>query len=44
MRHRGFPIASTALVAPMSRQFVTDIHNFAAAHDVPLVGRVIPTV
>jgi len=37
MRHRGFPIASTALVAPMSRQFVTDIHNFAAAHDVPLV-------
>jgi hypothetical protein len=37
MRHRGFPIASTALVAPMSKQFVTDIYNFAAVHDVPLV-------
>jgi hypothetical protein len=37
MRHRGFPIASTALVAPMSRQFVADIHDYAAAHDVPLI-------
>jgi hypothetical protein len=37
MRHRGFPIASTALVAPMSKQFVADIHDFAAAHDVPLI-------
>jgi hypothetical protein len=37
MRHRGFPIASTALVAPVSRQFVADIHDFAAAHDVPLI-------
>lgn len=37
MRHRGFPIASTALVAPMSKQFVADIYHFAAAHDVPLV-------
>jgi hypothetical protein len=37
MRHRGFPIASTALVAPMSRQFVTDIKSYAAAHEVPLV-------
>jgi len=37
MRHRGFPIASTALVAPMTRQFVSDIHDFAAAHDVPLI-------
>jgi hypothetical protein len=37
MRHRGLPIASTTLVAPMLRQFVTDIHNFAAAHDVALV-------
>jgi hypothetical protein len=37
MRHRGFPIASTALVAPITRQFVSDIHDFAAAHDVPLI-------
>jgi hypothetical protein len=37
MRHRGFPIASTALVAPMSRQFVSNIRAYAAAHDVPLV-------
>jgi hypothetical protein len=36
MGHRGFPIASTALVAPMTRQFVSDIH-FAAAHGVPLI-------
>jgi hypothetical protein len=37
MRHRGFPIASTALVAPMTRQFVSDIYDFAAAHGVPLI-------
>jgi hypothetical protein len=37
MRHRGFPIASTALVAPMSKQFVCDIYDYVAAHDVPLV-------
>ncbi len=37
MRHRGFPIASTALVAPISKQFVADIKDFAAAHDVPLI-------
>jgi hypothetical protein len=37
MRHRGFPIASTALVAPMSKRFVTDIHQFAHAQGVPLV-------
>jgi len=28
MRHRGFPIASTALLAPMSRQFVSDIRAY----------------
>jgi len=36
MRHRGFPIASTALVAPMSKRFVADVKDFAAAHDVPM--------
>jgi hypothetical protein len=34
---RGFPIASTALVAPATRQVVSDIYDFAAAHDVPLI-------
>jgi hypothetical protein len=34
---RGFPIASTALVAPTTRQVVSDIYDFAAAHDVPLI-------
>jgi hypothetical protein len=37
MRHRGFPIASTALVAPMSKQFVADIQRFAQTQQVPLV-------
>ena len=37
MRHHGFPIASTALVAPMSRQFVTDIKTYAADRGIPLV-------
>ena len=37
MRHHGFPIASTALVAPMSRQFVTDIKTYAADRAIPLV-------
>ncbi len=37
MRHRGFPIASTALVAPMSRHLVAAIHDYVKVHDVPLV-------
>src|SRR5262249_34788000 len=37
MRHRGFPIASTALVAPITRQFLSDICDFAAAHDVRVI-------
>jgi len=37
MRHRGFPIASTALVAPISKHFVAEIYDYAAAHDVPVV-------
>jgi hypothetical protein len=37
MRHRGFPIASTALVAPMSKQFVADVQRFAQTQHVPLV-------
>jgi hypothetical protein len=37
MRHRGFPIASTALVASMSREFVSAIRAYAKVHDVPVV-------
>jgi hypothetical protein len=37
MRHRGFPIASTALVASMSREFVAAIRDYARGHDVPVV-------
>ena len=37
MRHHGAPIASTALVAPMSKQFVADIERYAVSHQVPLV-------
>jgi hypothetical protein len=37
MRHRGCAIASTALVAPMSKQFVADIARFAQTQHVPLV-------
>lgn len=36
-RHRGHPIASTALVAPMSEAFVTAIRRYARDHDVPLI-------
>jgi hypothetical protein len=37
MRHRGFPIPSTALVAPMSRQFVADTKAYANSRGIPLV-------
>jgi hypothetical protein len=36
-RHRGFEIASTALVAPMSKDFVAGIDRYAADHDLPLI-------
>ena len=35
--HRGFEIASTALVAPMSKDFVEGISRYALAHEVPLI-------
>ena len=35
--HRGFPFVSSALMDPISKQFVLDIHRFVAEHDVPLV-------
>jgi len=35
--HLGQPIASTAAIAPMSRDFVTRLRAFAGAHDIPRV-------
>lgn len=35
--HRGFPFVSSALMDPISKQFVADIHRFVADEDVPLV-------
>jgi hypothetical protein len=35
--HLGQPIASTAVIAPMSRGFVTRLRAFADAHDIPRI-------
>ncbi len=35
--HLGQPIASTAVIAPMSRDFVTRLRAFADAHDIPRI-------
>jgi hypothetical protein len=35
--HLGQPIASTAVIAPMSRDFVTRLRSFAAAHGIPCI-------
>lgn len=35
--HRGHHYASTALMDPMTKRFVADIHHFIAAHDLELV-------
>jgi len=35
--HLGQPIASTAAIAPMSRDFVTRLAAFAGVHDIPRV-------
>jgi len=35
--HLGYQFASTALVDPISKAFVADIHRFAAQHEVALV-------
>ena len=35
--HRGHAYASTALMDPMTKTFVADIHHFIAAHDLELV-------
>jgi len=35
--HRGQPLASSALMNPMSRQFVAALDRFIAQHEVPLV-------
>src|SRR5215831_20033304 len=35
--HRGQPLASSALMAPMSRGFVAELDRFAARHRLPVV-------
>src|SRR5271165_3587056 len=35
--HRGFPFASSALMKPISDNFVRQIEAYAKEHDVPLV-------
>jgi hypothetical protein len=35
--HRGQPLASSALMAPMSRDFVAELDRFAARHRLPVV-------
>ncbi|MGH3838836.1 MAG: hypothetical protein ACRD08_03520 [Acidimicrobiales bacterium] len=35
--HRGFPFVSSALMDPISKAFVADIHRFVADHGVDLV-------
>jgi hypothetical protein len=35
--HRGFPFVSSALMDPISKQFVADIHALVAEEGVPLV-------
>jgi hypothetical protein len=36
-KHRGYPIASSALLEPISREFVTDIHRFARERGVAMI-------
>src|SRR6266496_1889163 len=35
--HRGMPFASSALMDPISKDFVAGIHRFCRDHDVPMV-------
>src|SRR5271155_3595044 len=36
-KHRGYPIASSALLEPISREFVADIHRFARERGVAMI-------
>src|SRR6516162_8227222 len=36
--HRGFPFVSFALMDPMTKAFVTDVHRFVAEEGVDLVA------
>jgi hypothetical protein len=37
-RHRGYPVASTRMVEPITRQFVAAIEKFVRDHGIPLVS------
>ena len=36
-RHRGQPIASSALLSPLTRDFVSSIERFVKTHSIPLI-------
>src|SRR5260370_1052861 len=35
--HRGHPVASTAMVEPISRRFVESIEGYVRDHDIPMI-------
>jgi hypothetical protein len=37
-RHRGYPVASTRMVEPITREFVAAIEKFVGDHSLPLVS------
>src|SRR5260370_16096914 len=37
-KHRGYRVASTLQVAPISRRFVAAIEKFVRDHDIPLIS------
>ena len=37
-RHRGYPVASTRIVEPITRQFVAAIEKFVHAQGIPLIN------
>src|SRR5438309_11036493 len=36
-QHRGQPVASSALMSPLTQEFVSSIERFAKTHSVPLI-------
>ncbi len=35
--HRGHPVASTAMVEPITRRFVESIERYVHDHDIPMI-------
>lgn len=38
LNHRGHPIASSALLEPISRSFIAGLYDFASEHQVPVIA------